>query len=46
VDMIQYIVQPWVFHDKSLHRDAFGQIKVLMDDGSSPIDIVQPCGTT
>jgi hypothetical protein len=30
VDIIQYMVQPWVFHDGSLPRDAFSQIEVLM----------------
>jgi hypothetical protein len=33
VDTIQYMVQPWVFHDKCLPRNAFGQIDILMDDG-------------
>ena len=40
VDTIQYMVQPWVFHDGFLPRDAFGQIKVLMDDGFDPILLV------
>ena len=32
VDMFQYIVKPWVFHDEFLHKDAMNQIEVLMDD--------------
>ena len=37
VDTIQYIVQPWVFHDGFLRRDAFGYIEVLIDDEFGPI---------
>jgi hypothetical protein len=39
-DTIQYMVQPWVFHDGSLPRDAFDQIEVLMDNGFGPILLV------
>ena len=37
VDIVSYMVQPWVFHDEFLPRDAFSQIEVLMDDGFDPI---------
>ena len=40
VDIVQYMVPPWVFHDGSLPRDAFGQIEVLIDDGFSLILLV------
>jgi len=40
VDTVQYIVQPWVLHDGFLHRGAFYQIEVLMDDGFGPIFLV------
>jgi len=26
------MVQPWIFYDRSLPRDAFSQIEVLIDD--------------
>jgi hypothetical protein len=38
--MVQYMVQPWVFHDGFLPRDAFDQIEVLMDDRFNPILLV------
>jgi len=34
------MVHPWVFHDGFLLKDAFCHIKVLMDDGFSPILLV------
>jgi len=37
VDIVSYMVQPWVFYDEFLPRDAFSQIEVLMDDGFDPI---------
>jgi hypothetical protein len=40
VNTVQYMVQPWVFHDGSLPRDAFSQIEVFMDDGFCPIFLV------
>jgi len=40
VDTIQYMVQPWFFHDGFLPMDVFGQIDVLMDDGFNPILLV------
>jgi len=40
VDTVQYMVQPWVFHDEFLLKDAFDQIEVLMDDGFDPIVLV------
>jgi hypothetical protein len=40
VDTVQYMVQPWVFHDEFLLRNAFDQIEVLMDDGFNPIVLV------
>jgi len=40
VDTIQYMVQPWFFHDGFLPMDAFSQIDVLMDDGFDPILLV------
>jgi len=40
VDTVQYIVQSWDFHDRSLPRDAFGQIEVLMNDGFDLILLV------
>jgi len=40
VDTVQYMVQPWVFHDEVLPRNAFSQIKVFLDDGFGPILLV------
>ena len=40
IDTVQYMVQPWVFHDEFLLRNAFDQIEVLMDDGFNPIVLV------
>jgi hypothetical protein len=34
------MVQPWVFHDEVLPRDAFDQIEVLIHDWFSPILLV------
>jgi hypothetical protein len=31
------MVEPWVFHDEILSRNAFGWIEILMDDGFDPI---------
>jgi hypothetical protein len=44
VDTVQYMVQLWIFHDGFLHRDAFGQIEILMDDGSTQFFwwVIQP----
>jgi hypothetical protein len=46
VDMIQYMVQLWVFHDGSLPRDAFDQIEILMDVGLDPILLVGNLATS
>jgi hypothetical protein len=46
VDTVQYMVQPWVFYDGFLHRDAFGQIEILMDDGFDPILLVGDSATS
>jgi len=40
VDAIQYMVQPWVFHEGFSHKDSFSQIEVLMDDWFNPILLV------
>ena len=40
VIIVSYMVQPWVFHDGFLHRDALSQIEVLMDNGFDQIILV------